>query len=149
MATGSWTDDWRISRLRRSLHPVLKSGRVASRTSVVRNDSVPFTPRGNPLETHIVRNSIVVINVKHTLLHAGHLVAVVGAPIILPALQITVEAALIFTGKTLVLLPVSAVAVAITVPLRPPIPIPIAVPIPFPVPIAVPASTATRGYIAI
>jgi len=112
---------------------------------------VPSTPRGDALEGHIVRNSIVIINVKHTLLHADHFVAVVGAAIILPALKITVEAALIFTGKTLVLLPISAVAVAITVPLRPPIPIPIAVPIPFPVPIAVavPASTAIGGYIAI
>src|SRR5258708_5144601 len=135
----------------RSLHFVLKPGPSPPRTLVVRSKSVPSTPRGDALEAHIVRNCVVIINVKHTPLHADHFVAVVGAPVILPALKITVEAALIFTGKTLVLLPIIAVAAAITVPICPPIPIPIAVPIPFPPPIAVavPASTAVGGHIAL
>src|SRR5206468_3671872 len=82
-------------------------------------------------------------------------VAVVGTPVVLPALKITIEAVLIFTGKTLVLVPIIAVAVSITVPFRSPIPIPVAVPIPFPLPIAIPvpvraatvAGNALKAYI--
>ena len=34
-----------------------------------------------------------VVNVKHTLCHAGHFVAIVGTQVVLPTLEITVEAA--------------------------------------------------------
>jgi hypothetical protein len=44
------------------------------------------------LERHIVRNSIVVVSVKHTLCHAGHFLAIVGAQVVLPTLEIAVEA---------------------------------------------------------
>ena len=74
-----------------------------------------------------------------------------GGTSVLPTLEITVEAALIFCGKTLVLPPGIAVTIAITVPVCPPIPIPIAVLISFPLPIAVtvPTFIAIRSHIAI
>ena len=60
-------------------------------------DSVPSTLQGHPLEGHVVRNSVVIVNVKHAFLHADHFVAVVSTAVVLPALKITVEAVLIFT----------------------------------------------------
>lgn len=48
----------------------------------VRNHSVSSaTLGGETLKAHTVRNCVVIINVKHTPLHAGDFVAVVGAPV--------------------------------------------------------------------
>src|SRR5262249_39683731 len=57
---------------------------------------IAATPIGSdPPIGSVRRNSVVLINVLHAFFHAGHFAAIVSLPVLLPALIVAVETALI------------------------------------------------------